>query len=107
MKYGIQLSYYKEHYAGDPTAKDFFFISKIKLTNKGIVRDNYKNWYESKYMGRNEIYQIPRLGKSYHFHEFTAKEYVIEHPKASNLAQVNALKEINKIFTEYKSSGKI
>ena len=86
--------------------KDFFHIQKVKMTSKGIVRDNYKNYYESRYMGRSEVYYTPRLGNSYHFHDFTAKEYVLDHPKASNNAQLNALAKIREIFTEeYKKKG--
>ena len=106
MKYGIQVIYYKENYGGDPNAKDFFHIQRVKMTSKGIVRDNYKNYYESRYMKRGEVYYTPRLGASYHFHDFTAKEYVLQHPKASNSAQIYALQKIKEIFKDnYQTKG--
>ena len=106
MKYGVQILYFKENYGGDPSATDFFHIQKVKMTSKGIVRDNYKNYYESRYMKRGSVYYTPRLGKSYHFHDYAAKEYILQHPKASNLAQLNALENIREIFTDnYEQKG--
>lgn len=86
----------------DYVSGDNFLIDPILFTNKGIKRNSYKNFY-NKRMGREPYYENPRMGDSYHFHEYTAKEYILSFEgRASNYAIIKALKEITSVFEGFK-----